>query len=358
MPTKKIMIVGFELSGLGGTETVCKKLYNLLNGSSEVTFVFFKQDEKNSSYDWLKGVEYCTLECYQKNTPLRRLIFSYKLSKILRKKKPNIIISIDSISCYISNFAKQFSLRRIKIFSWIHLSLFSAYKAKFSLKAERHLSISNGNTQYFINNGVASENIFTIFNPFEKQNVTISRPNNVARFIFIGRVLAKEGKNLQEMFNALSMVIGNWELHILGTGDEHNINYLRTLSRELNIDKNIFWHGWIKEPWVFVRQRIVEVSSLLLTSTNEGFPMVLGEAISYGIYCVSSDCKTGTTDIIKPYKNGELYPVGDTKRLSDILQSIIYKKELPDYNEIKSTINDIYDEKYLSRIKEILGISD
>ncbi|MDE9571749.1 glycosyltransferase, partial [Xenorhabdus bovienii] len=85
---------------------------------------------------------------------------------------------------------------------------------------------------------------------------------------------------------------------------------------------NIFWHGWVKEPWSFVQESIVEVSSLLLTSKNEGFPMVLGEAISYGIYCISSDCQTGTTDIIKKYRNGELYPVGDVKELAHILQCI------------------------------------
>ncbi|MDC9615763.1 glycosyltransferase [Xenorhabdus khoisanae] len=356
MSIKKIMIVGFELGGLGGTETVCKKLYNLLNKDSDISFVFLKQDKKEKNSDWLKNVTHSILECYQKNTPLRRYIFSYKLSRIIRERNPDIVISIDAISCYISNIANKLVFRKIKTFSWIHLSLFSAYKAKFVLEAENHLSISNGNTEYLIKNGVDKDKIFTIFNPFERQNKTILRPNNVTKFIFIGRILAKEGKNLQEMFKALSMVIGNWELHIIGTGVPDDINFLKTLSDNLNISQNILWHGWIKEPWDFVQRNVVEVSALLLTSKNEGFPMVLGEAISYGIYCISSDCQTGTTDIIKQHKNGELYPVGDTKKLSYILQSIILKKELPEYNEIKNTINYIYDDEYILRIKSILNI--
>ncbi|WP_340609327.1 glycosyltransferase [Xenorhabdus bharatensis] len=358
MSTKKIMIVGFELSGLGGTETVCKKFYHLLNGISYTTFVFLKQDNTKNSYDWLGNIKYTTLVCHQKNTPLRRFIFSYKLSKIIKNENPDIIISIDSISCYISNLAKKLSFKDIKTFSWIHLSLFTAYKAKFSLKAENHLSISNGNAQYFIEHGVKKEKIHTVFNPFERKKTIISRPNGVAKFIFIGRVLAKEGKNLQEMFNALSMVVGSWELHIIGTGNDSDVNFLKKLANDIKISNNIFWHGWIKDPWGFVRKNIVEVSSLLLTSTNEGFPMVLGEAISYGVYCVSSDCQTGTTDIIKQYKNGELYPLGDIKALSYILQSIISKKELPEYDEIKNTINDVYDEEYVMKIKLALGIFD
>ncbi|CDH04384.1 glycosyltransferase [Xenorhabdus bovienii] len=356
MATKKIMIVGFELGGLGGTETVCKKLYNFLHKTTNVKFIFLKKDNKKNNHNWLNGLNYSVLECHQKNTPLRRFIFSYKLSNEIKKQKPDIIISIDSISCYISNLAKKLSFSRAKTFSWIHLSLFTAYKAKFVLKAENHLSISNGNTEYLIDNGVNKNKIFTIFNPFTKQEKIISRPNDVTIFIYIGRVIAKEGKNLQEMFNALSMVNGNWKLHIIGTGLDYDINYLKNLADKLKINKNILWHGWVKEPWSFVQKNIENVSSLLLTSTNEGFPMVLGEAISYGIYCISSDCQTGTIDIIKENKNGELYPVGDINKLSNILQSVISKKELPEHNEIKNTINYIYDDKYIFKIKEILNI--
>ncbi|PHM72727.1 glycosyltransferase [Xenorhabdus kozodoii] len=358
MPTKKIMIVGFELGGLGGTETVCKKLYNLLNRCSDINFVFLKQERKENNHDWLENITYCILECYQKNTPLRRYIFSYKLSRIIKKQRPDVIISIDAISCYISNIANKLAFGKVKTFSWIHLSLFSAYKAKFVLKSENHLSISNGNTEYLINNGVSKEKIFTIFNPFEKKEEIILRPNNVTKFIFIGRILAKEGKNLQEMFNALAMVRGDWELHIIGTGASEDMIFLEKLSDNLNLSKNIFWHGWIKNPWDFVQRKVVEVSALLLTSKNEGFPMVLGEAISYGIYCISSDCQTGTTDIIKPYRNGELYPVGDVLKLSYILQNVISKNEFPGYNEIKNTINDIYDDKYILKVKSILNITE
>ncbi|MDE9504691.1 glycosyl transferase, partial [Xenorhabdus bovienii] len=85
--------------------------------------------------------------CYQKNTPLRRYIFSYKLARIIKKNNPDVIISIDAVSCYISNLANKLVFGKAKIFSWIHLSLFTAYKAKFVLKAENHLSISNGNTE-------------------------------------------------------------------------------------------------------------------------------------------------------------------------------------------------------------------
>ncbi len=349
---KKILIIGFELGGLGGTETVCRKFHDLISDKAKVNFLFFKQDKKNVDNVWLNNTTHKTIECHVRNTPLRRFSFSFMLSREIARTKPDIIIAIDAISCYIANTAKKMTLVKPTIYSWIHLSLFSAYKAKFVLKAEKHLSISNGNSDYLIENGVNKDNINTIFNPFTRSNIVINRDIEY-NFLFMGRVLAGEGKNLNEMFNALSLVKGTWKLHIIGDGDD--VQQLKELSNKLNIEKNIIWHGWIRDPWNYISNHIHSVSALLLTSTNEGFPMVLGEAISHGIYCISSDCKTGTTDIIND-NNGSIYKLGNIEELSFKLQEIIDKKELPPHDMIIQSINHIYDEEYKNKIIKVLKI--
>ena len=48
--------------------------------------------------------------------------------------------------------------------------------------------------------------------------------------------------------------------------------------------------------------------------------MVLCEASSYGIFCISSNCPTGPEDIITPELNGLLYPVKDVASLANHLQ--------------------------------------
>ena len=81
--------------------------------------------------------------------------------------------------------------------------------------------------------------------------------------------------------------------------------------------------------------------------------MVLCEANSYGIYTVSSDCPTGPADIIRPYVNGELYPVGDNKKLSDILNKIVSGETEINHTVIKNSISPFYEDKYLARVSDI-----
>lgn len=76
--------------------------------------------------------------------------------------------------------------------------------------------------------------------------------------------------------------------------------------------------------------------------------------MSYGIYCISSDCQTGPKDIIRLGINGKLYPVGDSVGLAGFLQEIIDGKSLPSGQEIKDSIYYLYDEAYISNVKTIL----
>ena len=80
--------------------------------------------------------------------------------------------------------------------------------------------------------------------------------------------------------------------------------------------------------------------------------MVLCEANSYGIYTVSSDCPTGPADIIRPYVNGELYPAGDNKKLTVILNKIVSGKQNKPFCD-KNCISRFYEDEYLARVSDI-----
>ncbi|MCV5863741.1 glycosyltransferase, partial [Escherichia coli] len=73
-------------------------------------------------------------------------------------------------------------------------------------------------------------------------------------------------------------------------GDGSDFEKCQAYGRGLNIDDRIVWYGWQQHPWKLVQQDIKKVSALLLTSSFEGFPMTLLEALSWGIPCISADC--------------------------------------------------------------------
>lgn len=155
---------------------------------------------------------------------------------------------------------------------------------------------------------------------------------------------------MNELFRSLSGVSDDWTLHIVGSGDESEIVILKNLADNLKISEKIIWHGWQKNPWNYVINKIKNVSALILTSAYEGFPMVLCEASSYGIYTVSSDCPTGPSDIIQPYKNGELYPMGDDEKLTCILHKIANGETVANPEIIKRSISEFYENEYINRV--------
>src|SRR5690606_9456142 len=123
------------------------------------------------------------------------------------------------------------------------------------------------------------------------------------------------------LLDALSQVTGEWRLHVVGDGSD--MERCQAYGRELGIDDRIVWHGWQADPWQYVRERIGAVSALLLTSAFEGFGMSLVEAMSYGIYCISSDCPWGPGDIVRDGVNGQLYAPMDVPGLRAQLQQIV-----------------------------------
>lgn len=50
---------------------------------------------------------------------------------------------------------------------------------------------------------------------------------------------------------------------------------------------------------------------------------MLGEAMSRGVLCISSDCETGPRDFILDGVNGFLFPVKDVDALAAVMQRVI-----------------------------------
>src|SRR5690606_35422149 len=159
-------------------------------------------------------------------------------------------------------------------------------------------------------------------------------------------------KRIKDLLDALSQVTGEWRLHVVGDGSD--MERCQAYGRELGIDDRIVWHGWQADPWQYVRERIGAVSALLLTSAFEGFGMSLVEAMSYGIYCISSDCPSGPADIVREGVNGKLYALLDVQELRVQAQQVIGEGLSVDQQQIKRSIETFYTDGYYQRMREVL----
>ncbi|QXF32106.1 UDP-D-galactose--(glucosyl)lipopolysaccharide-1,6-D-galactosyltransferase [Photorhabdus luminescens] len=354
---KNIFIIYHDLflNGYGGVETVCSNLINLLDRANiEINFIFISLNEINriESRAWLSNAQHISL---MSNSEKSRQDIACELSLILKRFCPDILISLDTTSCNITRLSCEKINFPAKVYSWLHTSIRNPtpQKIKDLCCADEHLVISSGLRDQMLSFGIKPEKLHLIFNPIKMNPFIIPQPKHIARFLYVGRILAYKSKNLTELFLALSQLHGHWELHMVGSGDDEG--YLRELSSQLNINNNIIWHGWQDQPWEFVMDNIKEVSAFILTSKYEGFGMVLAEAISYGIYCISSDCQCGPSDIINNL-NGELYKSGSIIELSEKLQLIIDEYKIRDHQAIKNSIAFLYEYNFLLRITKALPV--
>lgn len=108
------------------------------------------------------------------------------------------------------------------------------------------------------------------------------------------------------------------KLVILGDG-EKRVNYT-TLAQKLNIINDIHLPGFTSNPYAYMAKSDV----FAFTSTSaEGSPNVLKEALYLGTPVVSTDCPSGPQNILQHGKYGSLVPVKDYKKMAnEIVKSI------------------------------------
>tara|TARA_B100001057_G_scaffold476314_1_gene544139 strand:- start:2485 stop:3594 length:1110 start_codon:yes stop_codon:yes gene_type:complete len=139
---------------------------------------------------------------------------------------------------------------------------------------------------------------------------------------------------LIKAFSLISIKYSNWDLVILGDGDERDS--ITHLIKDLNIQDKVHIPGTVGNvaDW-YERSDLFILSSLV-----EGFPNVLLEAMSYGLPCISFDCNTGPRDLIDNDFNGILVnPKEGEFGLVNAMERIISGKELSEYLSNNASLN-------------------
>ncbi|MGH8523297.1 MAG: glycosyltransferase family 4 protein, partial [Gammaproteobacteria bacterium] len=134
----------------------------------------------------------------------------------------------------------------------------------------------------------------------------------------VGRLDKQKGFDwLLEAFSALARKYYDWNLAILGEGQERRA--LETQVQAARLDGRVFLPGRARN----VGEWYERADLYVMSSRFEGFPLTLAEAMAHGLPAVSFDCDTGPRDIIRPEVDGLLVPPGNVEALTAALDRLM-----------------------------------
>lgn len=350
---KGILIVPF-MTGYGGTETVIKNLFQARQTSPLDYNLKVYSIGGSFDYGWSKNID-IDIKWISKERKIRDIyaltLMPINLFNYLRREKPDFVISTNPVIWYLAKLCLRILRRDTPVIGWYHYSIDQKPINKIFLRAaDYYLAISSGIKKQLIKEGIEKEKIYLVFNPVETDEHIINRPADT-HFIYMGRVMLDGQKNLRELIDGLALVKGEWVLDIFG--DDSQAETVKSYAASKKVAQHLRWHGFVKDPWLSIQS----ATALLLTSKYEGLPMVLCEAISHGIYCISANTSTGPDDIINK-QNGKLYSLGNVKELAQALEEVVNNQSLPNQRQIQHTSQkfspDQYRKRFDNAIKTIL----
>jgi glycosyltransferase involved in cell wall biosynthesis len=202
--------------------------------------------------------------------------------------------------------------------------------------------------------GLPSDRIHVIYNPiitpdiFDKAKEPLDHPwfalGQPPVILGAGRLEAH--KDFPTLIRAFALVrkVMPARLMIIGWGPDRP--QLEALVQELGLTEDIEFPGYQKNPY----QYMVRSAVFALSSITEGLGNVLVEAMALGTPVVSTDCRSGPSEILDHGRYGLLVPVSNEQALAHAIVETLTGKVKQDSRSdwLEQFTLDAATQKYLS----------
>ncbi|TPV33366.1 glycosyltransferase [Paucihalobacter ruber] len=379
----KLGIFMYSLSGGGAERQFIYIVSYCIKHDIDVCFILMNSTIK---YDLPEDVKIYYLEKSNFNESgilkaAKIPLLAYKYSRLIKKLKVTHSISLLSRPNFINIIARTFTNYRFKLIinELAYPSLEYSYKnfqstfnklmiRFFFKKADLIICNSNGNQMDLINNFKVPANKTAVVN----NPIDLDKIHNIAaikgfflknhfNMITIGRL--DRGKNHSLLINALSKLNNpKLKLYIFGEGvlrDE-----LEALIDKLKLQNQVFLMGFDSNPFKYLKG----ADLFVFGSNHEGFPNVVLEAMASGLPILTTNCKSGPSEIMNLVEKKEdlmitdygiLVPVMNvelmSKGMSYFIENINYlnTSKINVLERVKIYEKDRILEKYIQTIKSV-----
>jgi glycosyltransferase involved in cell wall biosynthesis len=166
------------------------------------------------------------------------------------------------------------------------------------------------------------------------------------------RVLAvgtlKVIKDYATLLNAFALLRQQVDARLLILGEGECRTALAAQAQALGVAESVFMPGFVRDPSRYYQHADLQV----LSSTGEGLPTVIIEALAAGTPVVSTDCPSGPREILADGKFGRLVPVGDVQMLAAAMRESLASEH--DSAALMARAQDFSIDKAADRYLELL----
>lgn len=334
-------------SRTGGTERACADTANMLAASGDYQVeILSEYGPADSPYPLHEDIVHESL--YPRRTHLgavRGLWLFLRLLWVMLRKRPDVVVVVESIG-FLPFLLPTLVCRRTRFLCWEHFNATSdlgvarrdTARRLAAHRADRIVVLSQEDRQYWERlHPAARERLSVVPNLNPLEHVAVERQALQGRggrtapvaesrdaksprvAVAVGRLDPQKGFDLLlEAWAALPEARREgWVLRIVGEGAQREA--LTAQAERLQISHQLQMPGQCRD----IRREYAAADLFVLSSRFEGFGLVLVEALSCGVPCVSFACPAGPGEIIKHGVNGYLVAHGDvpamTRQLDEVL---------------------------------------
>lgn len=259
----------------------------------------------------------------QKGNPILRKWWFWKHTRLLKKQviaiNPDLIIGSEyhfTAALVFAGLHQQY-----RIFSWEHHHYYWIKKNRFwsalTKKAYRKIEslVCLNNQEAAILNTMGK----TVVIPNFTQPQKAQSLNGNLQLLTVAGLIQRKGIDLL-LKTAEQVLIENpgWTWKLIGDGP------LRSSVLEFIRSKKLDEKLILQSPaGPDISADYQQTAIYVMCSRFEAFPLVLLEAMSWGIPCISFDCPSGPSEIIRNGEDGLLVPGEDLEALSEAIEMLI-----------------------------------
>lgn len=354
----KLVYIFSSFAAKGGTERIfCDKMNWLAEVAGyEIVFVTYEQGNHPFAYplsDKIRHVDLNTRFFTTGTMPLLKRIrfkfimprlFKHRLRKLLDEIRPDVVVSTTYALFLFREILSQPYRHVVESHVYYQLLLQNTFThipwldRKITLhllgmlkRCEKVVVLTHKDAACWkgYDNIEVIHNVLT--NYPEKITDVADRPK---RIIAVGRLHAQKGFDLLiQSWQLIAARHPDWQLVVYGHGGD--LQKLQQQLEKAGLTSSMTFAGTTDN----IYKEYQDSAFYVMSSRYEGWGLVLVEAMSCGLPCVSFDCPYGPSDIIRDGEDGFLVENGNIQQLAEKMELLINNKELRERLGVRARLN-------------------